>query len=86
MDQRFRATPKPEEEVVAVLERALRAAKAGRVRTALLILVTHQQVETPLAGERSSRRTDSLLAGLAKAKHKILTEEILPDHPPDSIP
>lgn len=78
MDRHFRGTPRPEEEVIAMLERALRAAKSGRVRSAAFVLVTHQQTETACAGEMRSCRIDALLAGLTRAAHQLLNQPAAP--------
>lgn len=77
----FRATPRPDEEVIALFERALRAAKSGRVRAANVVLVTHLKVETASAGEM--RRIDSLLAGLARSTHELLTQSDQVHEDPD---
>jgi hypothetical protein len=81
MDGRFRDAPRPEDEVVAQIERALRAAKSGRVRSAAIVLVTHQQVEHIVAGELRPQRIDSLIAGLNRALHELLTPPSGQDDP-----
>lgn len=75
MERQFRASPRPDEEVVALLERALRAAKAGRVRTATVVLVTHTNVETATAGEDRQIRLDAMIAGLVRATNQLALRE-----------
>lgn len=90
VDRRFKAVARPDEQVVYLFERALRAARSGRVRSASIVLVTHTQVETESAGEMSPPRMDSLVAGLAMESYKLLAERLGgklddPEDPPKDL-
>lgn len=85
MDRSFRAAPRPNDEVVDMIERALRAAKSGRARTATIVLVTHQKVEHASAGEMGPGRITSLIGGLSEAAHELLAKGAAAPEDPDVI-
>lgn len=76
MSSRFRTAPPPREDVIDCLERLLEAAKAGNVRS-IVIVASNQvyEVETRNAGALDGIRRTVLLGGLARAADELM-------HPP----
>ena len=72
---RFKGTLRPDLEVVAVLERALQAARGGHIKAISLVLVTQANlIEEKAAGDLSEHRVNALLAGLARSSYYLLTD------------
>lgn len=72
----FRATPRPDSEVIELLERTLAAARRGCVRTVSIIAVNPvNEVEALLAGDLSHVRSTALLGGLVRAKLDLATRK-----------
>lgn len=64
---RFKRHPRPDPEVVDLLERVLAAARKGYVKTVAIAAVNPlHQVETGVAGDLSHVRTNAVLAGLTR--------------------
>lgn len=67
-DGRFKIGPKPNDEVVHLLEHALESAKSGHLPTiAVVVINIVNQSEYLFAGDLSRVRADSLLGGLIRA-------------------
>ncbi len=67
-DGRFKIGPKPNDEVVHLLEHALESAKNGHLPTiAVVVINIVNQSEYLFAGYLSRLRADSLLGGLIRA-------------------
>lgn len=69
----FRATPRPDYEVIDLLERVLYSAREGRVRSISLVVVDPiHQAETASAGDLSQLRINVLIGGLSRAAQDLL--------------
>lgn len=67
-DGRFRTDPKPNADVIGLLERALASAQHGHIPAIAIIVVNIvNQSEPVLAGDLSRVRADALLGGLVRA-------------------
>jgi hypothetical protein len=74
-DRRFRTEPKPNNEVIELLERTLEAARHGRVPYIAIIAGNPvNEVQPLLAGDLSTIRANALLGGLARAANNLLKE------------
>jgi hypothetical protein len=72
-DGRFRRHPRPDVEVVEILERALDSARKGYVQTVTLVVVNAlHHVETATAGDLSDVRANVLLGGLSRAAAEVI--------------
>jgi hypothetical protein len=72
-DPRFRSTARPDVDVVDLLERVLRSARKGHIRSVAVVAVNPvHQVETAAAGDLSEVRTNVLLAGLTRAANELM--------------
>lgn len=70
---RWKNNPRPDGDVVDLLERALQSARRGFVKSAALVLVNPlHQVETAAAGDLSEVRTNVLLGGLTRAANELM--------------
>lgn len=77
MHPRFRKAPKPDDEIVQAIERALVAAKEGRLRSVLIVGVDPlHRPESISAGDLGPGFKASLLGALAQAAHQLL--DIIP--------
>lgn len=74
MSAQFRKTPRPDAEVVELLQRLLSAAQHGYVRSVVVVTVNPvQEVERLTAGDLSPIRLNALLGGLAQLKSHIIS-------------
>lgn len=72
-DGKFRRLPKPDAEVVDLIERILESAKDGRISTLVIVASDRlQNVETAAAGDLSDVRINNMLGGLTRATSKLL--------------
>ena len=70
---RFRHSPRPDNDVVDLLERVLASARGGYVRSVAIVAVNPiHQVETAAAGDLSEVRTSVLLGGLSRAANELM--------------
>jgi hypothetical protein len=68
-------TPKPNPEVLEALEKALQAARSGHVTAATIVLVNPvHEVEHVTVGAVTGAIALSLIGGLAKAAHLIISD------------
>lgn len=75
-DGRFRIGPKPNEDVIALLENALASAKAGHIPTIAIVVVNIvNQSEQLFAGDLSKLRSDALLGGLSRATTELASRK-----------
>lgn len=73
MNPKFRTHPKPDGDVIDLLERVLASAKHGYVRSVAIVAVNPvHQVETGAAGDLSEVRTSVLLGGLSRAANELM--------------
>lgn len=73
MNPKFRTHPKPDGDVIDLLERVLISAKHGYVRSVAIVAVNPvHQVETGAAGDLSEVRTSVLLGGLSRAANELM--------------
>lgn len=67
-DGKFRKDPRPESDVVALLEDALDSARRGATKSLVIIAANPvNHIETASAGDLSPDRTTVLLGGLVRA-------------------
>lgn len=72
---RFRTSPRPNSEVIGLLERLLAAARQGQVASVGVVVVNPlNQIETDAAGDLTELRTNALICGHAKAGNKLLSK------------
>lgn len=70
---RFRKHPRAEGDVIDLLERVLRSARNGYVKSIAIVAVNPiHQVETAAAGDLSTVRTTVLLGGLTRAANELM--------------
>jgi hypothetical protein len=70
---KFRTHPRPDGDVIDLLERALLSAKRGYVKTCLVVLADPlHHVETAAAGDLSEVRTNIMLGGLTRAANELM--------------
>lgn len=70
---RFRTSPVPDTEVIALLETALDAARRGHVRTVAIVTVNPLNLtETAHAGDLGPIRANALLGGIVRAKSSVI--------------
>jgi hypothetical protein len=70
---RWRKHPKPDADVVDLLERVLVSARKGYVKSVAIVAVNPiHQVETGAAGDLSEVRTNVLLGGLTRAANELM--------------
>jgi hypothetical protein len=70
---KFRTHPKPDGDVIDLLERVLTSAKNGYVRSVAVVAVNPlHQVETAAAGDLSEVRTTVMLGGLSRAANELM--------------
>ena len=70
---KFRTHPRPDGEVIDLLERALASARKGYVKTCLVVLADPlHHVETAAAGDLSEVRTNVMLGGLTRAANELM--------------
>ena len=73
MNPKFRTHPKPDGDVIDLLERVLASAQKGYVRSVAVVAVNPvHQVETGAAGDLSEVRTSVLLGGLSRAANELM--------------
>ena len=73
MNPKFRTHPKPDGDVIDLLERVLASAQKGYVRSVAIVAVNPvHQVETGAAGDLSEVRTSVLLGGLSRAANELM--------------
>ncbi len=69
----FSTHPKPDGDVIDLLQRALESARKGYVKSVAVVLVNPlHQVETGAAGDLSDVRTNVLLGGLTRAANELM--------------
>jgi hypothetical protein len=72
-DQHFRKHPRPDPDVVELLERVLASARLGYVRAITIVAVNPiNEVETPSAGEVDLTRLTALQGGLLRAAIELM--------------
>lgn len=72
-DGRFRRQPRPNPEVIDLLERVLKSARDGQISTLLVIASNRlHRAETVTAGDLSDVHTNVLLAELTRAAAKLI--------------
>lgn len=72
-DPRFRTSPRPNSEVIDLLEKILVAARQGQIASLGVVVVNPtNQAETDTAGDLTELRVNALISGLAKASNKLL--------------
>lgn len=70
---RWRKHPRPDGDVIDLLERVLLAARKGYVKSVAIVAVNPiHQVETGAAGDLSEVRTNVLLGGLTRAANELM--------------
>lgn len=70
---RFLAAPRPDGEVVALLERALESARNGQLRTVMIVSVDPiHETETQFAGELCRTRRTVLLGAMSRAANTLI--------------
>jgi hypothetical protein len=70
---KFRTHPKPDGDVIDLLERVLTSARHGYVRSVAVVAVNPlHQVETAAAGDLSEVRTTVMLGGLSRAANELM--------------
>jgi hypothetical protein len=73
MNPKFRSHPRPDGDVIDLLERVLASAQKGYVRSVAIVAVNPvHQVETGAAGDLSEVRTSVLLGGLSRAANELM--------------
>ena len=73
MNPKFRTHPKPDGDVIDLLQRVLASAQKGYVRSVAVVAVNPvHQVETGAAGDLSEVRTSVLLGGLSRAANELM--------------
>ena len=73
MNPKFRSHPKPDGDVIDLLQRVLESARKGYVRSVAVVAVNPvHQVETGAAGDLSEVRTSVLLGGLSRAANELM--------------
>lgn len=72
---RFRESPKPETDVIDLLERVLCSARKGYIKSVAVVAVNPlHQVETGCAGDLTEVRTNVLLGGLTRAANELMKQ------------
>lgn len=75
-DGRWKSNPRPNAEVIKVLEEALEAARMGRARAAVVVLVNPvHEVKIGAAGHAPSIMRTILIGGLSSAAHQLLNSD-----------
>lgn len=75
-DGRWKSNPRPNAEVVKVLEEALEAAKLGHARAAVVVMVNPvHEVKIGAAGHATGILRTILIGGLSSAAHQLLNSE-----------
>lgn len=75
-DGRFRTDPKPNTDVIDLLERALASARHGHIPAIAVVVVNIvNQSEPVFAGDLSRVRADALLGGLVRATADLVTRK-----------
>jgi len=70
---KFRNTPRPDGEIVTLLERALESAKNGHIQAIVVIAVSQlHEAEIVALGADLPTRSNALLGGLTQAVHLVL--------------
>jgi hypothetical protein len=70
---RWKRQPKPDAEVLDLLERVLASARKGHVKSVAIVAVNPiHQVDTAAAGDLSEVRTNVLLGGLTRAANELM--------------
>ena len=70
---KFRSHPKPDSEVIDLLERVLMSARKGYIRSIAIVAVNPvHQVDTAAAGDLTEVRTTVLLGGLSRAANELM--------------
>lgn len=76
VEGRWKRNPKPDAEVIRVLEEALEAARMGYVRAAVVVMVNPvHEVKIGAAGHTTGILRTVLIGGLFCAAHKLLNSE-----------
>lgn len=74
-DGKFRTFPRPNVEVVELLERVLESAREGRIRTVAIIAVSSlNDVETTSGGDHSQIKKHALVGGLFRGAVELVTK------------
>lgn len=72
---RFRSHPRPDDEVVSLLEKVLESARNGYVRSVVIVAVNPvNKAETGIAGDLGEIRSTVLAGGMARASAQIIKE------------
>lgn len=70
---KFRSTPRPNSEVITLLETLTTAARQGQIPTIAVVLVNPvNQAEAKVVGELTELRVNALISGLAKVSNNLL--------------
>lgn len=70
---KFRTHPLPDGDVIDLLERVLKSARNGYVKSVAIVAVNPvHQVETGAAGDLTEVRTNVLLGGLTRAANELM--------------
>lgn len=68
----FRATPRPDSEVVQLLEQLLEGARLGRVRSVAVVMVNPlNSTEVATAGDLGPIRANALIGGLTRTVNSL---------------
>lgn len=71
---RFRANPRPDDDVIKLFAKASESARTGRVRTAMVVVVDGlNRSEHEFCGDLSEEKINALIGALTRAKHKLVT-------------
>ena len=72
----FRATPRPDSEVVALIERTLAAARLGQIKTVHITAVNPvNETEHLVAGDLSPVRSTAMLGALVRSIQELATRK-----------
>jgi hypothetical protein len=76
---RWARAPRPDPDVIRILEQALGSARKGHVRAVTIVLVNPlHEVESASAAPHATTWRHALIGGLSSAAHKLL-KELSPD-------
>jgi hypothetical protein len=73
---KFSEHPRPDGDVIDLLERILTSARSGYVKSIAIVAVNPvHQVQTAAAGDLSEVRTTVLLGGLSRAANELMKQK-----------